>query len=249
MMEEVGDCLCRLCVVIQLHVTSFGKAVAQSVSRPASAAQPHHPASRRLSIVANQFFCRIDFDWRCLIAIGWKTTRYEVAVYDLKAFAISTGNMAQQPTPELSQGYEQNPHTRLADLCTPKLVDDGKTWSPIEDDAFEEISDLLLNIGHKESWSRRPRTYAVLRMMNSVPHMDAFETYGLNDTAFPYRTKRDLPPELQSPDMSELFLWYQKYVLCDVCDLEKEKEGRHISVKDGERLFRWHAKLGRGQSG
>ena len=237
---------------MQLHVTSFGKAVAQfgvDQFQP-QRLSPHHPASRRLSIVANSIssVALISIE-RCLIVIDPETSRYEVAVYDLKAFAISADNMAQQPAPELLQGYEQNPHTRLADLCTPKLLDDGKTWLPIEDDAFEEISDLLLNIGHKESWSRRPRTYAVLRMMNSVPHMDAFETYGLNDTAFPYRTKRDLPPDLQSPDMSELFLWYQKYVLCDVCDLEKEKEGRHISVKDGERLFRWHAKLGRGQSG
>jgi hypothetical protein len=157
--------------------------------------------------------------------------------------------MAQPPAPELSQGYEQNPHARLADLCAPKALEDGKPCLPIDDDAFEEISDLLLNIGHKESWSRRPRTYAVLKMMNAVPHMDAFETHGLNDTSFPYRKKRDLPPELQSFNMSESFLGYQKYVMCDSCDLEKDKEGRHISVKDGEKLFRWHEKLGRGQSG
>lgn len=160
--------------------------------------------------------------------------------------------MIHEPDPDLPQGYEQNPHTRLTELCTPKFVDDGKngkTYLPIDDDAFEEISDLLLNAGHKESWSQRPRTYAVLRIMNAVQYMDAFETHGLNDTSFPYRTKRDLPPELQSPDMSDMFLTYQEYVFCDVCDLEKEKEGRHIAVKDGERLFRWHAKLGKGKFG
>jgi hypothetical protein len=157
--------------------------------------------------------------------------------------------MAQLFDSSAGQGYgTYDPHLRLATLCFPKRASGGITGLPIEDDAFEEITDCLMDIG-REDWSRRPRTYAVLRMMDSVRYMDAFASNGLNDNSFPYRNKRDLPAEIQSIELSEAFLELQHWVLSDACDLENENEGRHISVKDGDKLFKCGKILGKGLTG
>lgn len=137
---------------------------------------------------------------------------------------------------------------RLQDLCKPILSKDGK--ATISDDAFQEISDVLLDLRCEPEWSRRPRTYAVLRMMDAIKYMPSFINFGLNDNSFPYPNRRALPPGIQdSLDLSEAFLQKQEHVLSDACDLENEREGRHIAVKDGDKLFRWYKKLGRGQAG
>lgn len=151
----------------------------------------------------------------------------------------------------MSSPYEitpsDSPYARLSDLCCVRNSPDG-TRLTISDEQFEEISELLHEIGKLE-WAKRPRIYAVLRMMELQKEIDAFITLGHNDNSLPFRNKRSLPPELQPYDRSSTFLDLQKYVLNAACDLEKGDQGKHISVEDGERLFRRHKLLGTGGVG
>ena len=138
----------------------------------------------------------------------------------------------------------EDPHQRLRFLCN---IDEA-TRSAKPDDAFDEISDLLSQIGKRE-WSLRPRTYVILYNMDSVKVMDAFATYGLDDSAIPYRNKVDLPSELQSLYISHRFLELQQYVLTEACNLEDDREPRHVSLTDGNVHFYVQRSLGFGLSG
>ncbi len=139
-------------------------------------------------------------------------------------------------------------HERLTSLCAVRYESDGRTVIKHSDEDFALIADLLRDIG-KDDWARIPRTYMVLRMMGAIPVMDAFTTLGLDDNSFPYPNKLSLPVELQSLELSQQFLEYQKYVLTEACDLEKGEHGAHIQIEDGDVLFNRHKSLGIGSTG
>src|SRR6266516_2238906 len=76
-------------------------------------------------------------------------------------------------------------------------------WSQFTDSDFDLMSRLLAQVG-KPQWSSRPRTYAVLRMIDRVDLFDAFILEGLKDIAFPYTDRR--LPTLLSPTARARFL-------------------------------------------
>ena len=76
----------------------------------------------------------------------------------------------------------------------------------------------------KPQWSYRPRTYAVLRMIDRMDLFDTFILDGLKDIAFPYSDSR-LPNSL-NPTAKAKFLQAQNSVLTKASDLEKS-DGRH----------------------
>ena len=92
------------------------------------------------------------------------------------------------------------------------------------DSDFDTMSGLLTQVGKPPQWCHRPRTYAVLRMIDRIDLFDTFISDGLKDIAFPYTDSR-LPNSL-SPTAKAKFLLTQNLVLTKASDLEKS-DGRH----------------------
>lgn len=141
---------------------------------------------------------------------------------------------------------EEHDFVRLAHLCSRPLPDsDGTLLKRLPDSQFEEITSLIDSTLHKEEWSSRPRTYAVLNMIRRVHAMEAFVRQGLTDLSFPYTDRRQLPSMLDY-DAQEDFLHCQTLVYSEILDIEK---GRHVIVLDGDMAFKSIAELGRGSEG
>jgi serine/threonine protein kinase len=120
--------------------------------------------------------------------------------------------------------------------------------NPFEDSIFLRIT-RLLELSGKPAWSLRPRTYAVLRMINRVDIMDSFVTGGLYDISFPY-SEKTLPDVLRSPAARSKFLELQPLVLAtQAADVESGK-GRHRHfAQDGDIHFKRIKQLGKGGFG
>ena len=141
---------------------------------------------------------------------------------------------------------EGHDFVRLAHLCSRPLPDsDGSLLKRLPDQQFEEISSLIDSTLHKEEWSSRPRTYAVLNMIGRVGAMEAFVRQGLTDLSFPYTERRQLPPVLDY-EAQIAFLGSQSLVYSEILDIEK---GQHVIVPDGDKAFKVMAELGRGSEG
>lgn len=93
------------------------------------------------------------------------------------------------------------------------------------------LSDGLRRMG-KDSWSKVPRLYAVLRMINQVQVIDSFITQGISDIWFPFSHK-SLPDILRSPSLRFEFLEAQNLVLTKAFDLERE-DGKHRHFSNAE---------------
>lgn len=91
------------------------------------------------------------------------------------------------------------------------------------------IADVLRRYG-KPSWSRIPRTFATLRVIDQVAEMPFFEDDNTTDLAFPY-TQQTLPISFKAPLARCEFLEAQVLVLSKGYELEK-KCGRHCHFVD-----------------
>lgn len=104
-----------------------------------------------------------------------------------------------------------------------KRIDErGKNLSQ---DDIKEIQDILSKSG-KPTWSARPRTYAVLRMINMPDLMDGFVEQGLLDYNFPY-SKGRIPISVRPQSARNKFFEKQSLVLTDIKDAET---GKHASL-------------------
>lgn len=88
---------------------------------------------------------------------------------------------------------------------------------------LREISDVLQRVG-RGTWSRIPRIYAVLRLLDQLDVIDSFLTRSISDIYFPF-THQTLPQSL-NPSVANEFLQVQRVVLSSALDLERES-GRH----------------------
>lgn len=96
---------------------------------------------------------------------------------------------------------------------------------PFRDADFVRISELLMLHG-KPEWSRRPRTFALLRLIESVDAIEVFITERLSDFALPY-TEENLPNAIKGATSRRRFLDLQNLVLrTHAADLEKG--GNHM---------------------
>ncbi|KAI9675505.1 MAG: Ankyrin repeat domain-containing protein 44 [Trizodia sp. TS-e1964] len=117
---------------------------------------------------------------------------------------------------------------------------------PFSDSDFDDISRLLAQLG-MEQWSVRPRTYAVLRLIDRTDLLDTFVQDGRKDIAFPYKPSQ--LPTLFSPVEIENFLRAQHLVLSNTSGLEKV-DGRHRHLSEEPNAhFQSLRILGRGGSG
>ncbi|KAF2500577.1 hypothetical protein BU16DRAFT_251974 [Lophium mytilinum] len=121
----------------------------------------------------------------------------------------------------------------------------------LADADIDTISDLLILRG-KEEWALRPRTYAVLRMMNRLDAMGTFIHYRLNDFNIPYTVDR-LLSVFSDYSSRESFVEKQTLVVTKesgkAYDLERNR-GRHRHFAyDADSHFVVIRRLGRGGFG
>jgi hypothetical protein len=108
--------------------------------------------------------------------------------------------------------------------------------SQFADSDFDKVRRLLAQVGKPPQWCYRPRTYAVLRMIDRIDLFNTFISDGLKDIAFPYTDSR-LPHSL-SPTAKAKFLQAQNLVLTKASDLEKS-DGRHRHLSSWFDSFIW----------
>ncbi|KAH7068910.1 kinase-like domain-containing protein [Paraphoma chrysanthemicola] len=97
-------------------------------------------------------------------------------------------------------------------------------------------------------WSRVPRTYVVLRSINSLNMLDSCIDVGLSDYWFPI--KEQILPKFLRPSIKAAFVDAQKLILTKSMDLEKGEHGRHCYLQKGDLLpFERKAVLGIGGYG
>ena len=163
--------------------------------------------------------------------------------WDWDAIDIVPRPIRSPPTPTVRRddGFEK----QMA-LCFPDLM--SHCPKPFSERDCSRISELLQTLG-KTEWSRVPRTYAVLKMVNQVHAMDAFLGLGCNDMFFPY-TEASLPEALGSRHARTKFLELQSLVLSTGHDLESILDKKHRIVANSEDLpFRVLEELGQGGFG
>ncbi|KAH7349043.1 hypothetical protein BKA66DRAFT_295311 [Pyrenochaeta sp. MPI-SDFR-AT-0127] len=85
------------------------------------------------------------------------------------------------------------------------------------------ISDVLQRVG-RGTWSRIPRIFTVLRLLDRLDEIDLFLAQAISDVYFPF-THQTLPQSL-NPSAAHAFLQVQYVVLSSALDLERET-GRH----------------------
>lgn len=112
----------------------------------------------------------------------------------------------------------------IENIFAPYLKPAEGTRKALTELDVRQISDGLSRMG-KDSWSRVPRLYTVLRMVNQVQVIDSFVAQGVSDIWFPFSLKT-IPETLRSPSSRFEFLEAQNLVLTKAFDLERE-DGKH----------------------
>ena len=105
-------------------------------------------------------------------------------------------------------------------IIPPPLPQDGPPpRDPFRDADFTRITDLLKLHG-KSEWSKRPRTFTLLRMTGSTEAIEAFIADHLSDFSLPY-TEQNLPNAVKGGRARARFLNLQNLVSTHAADLEK----------------------------
>lgn len=123
----------------------------------------------------------------------------------------------------------------------------GTTRESFTDAQFERISTFLQNSG-QAAWSKIPRLYTVLRLIDQLDAMESFVAQSITDIWFPFTTST-LPSTLQ-PSIQSSFLEVQPVVLSKGFRLEKGADREHALFSQDEPLpFQVIGRLGRGAHG
>ncbi|ERF69460.1 hypothetical protein EPUS_07275 [Endocarpon pusillum Z07020] len=123
---------------------------------------------------------------------------------------------------------------------------DGDQEVHLLDTDFDRISSLLCQ-ANREEWSFRPRTYAVLRMINAVDLMDDFMQLNCLDIALPY-SGSNLPRSL-SPERRYRFRRMQGSVLTKAARIEGRSTTHANFADNADNHLEPLNKLGDGGSG
>lgn len=112
---------------------------------------------------------------------------------------------------------------------------------------LEEVSFLLQN-SNGARYSRVPRLYTVLRIINQLEVLDEFLGRDITDLSFPFDGTSF--PSTISHEIQSQFLQYQPAVLTKTLDLEKGEHGGHLYFGNGQSVpYKVKAKLGSGAYG
>jgi serine/threonine protein kinase len=141
----------------------------------------------------------------------------------------------------------ENAERSIELLFTPYLAPSQATRKAFTETDVRQISDGLRRMG-KDSWSRIPRLYTILRIVNQVQVIDSFIAQGVSDIWFPFSLKT-LPEILRTPSSRSDFLEAQDLVLTKAFDLERE-DGKHRHFSKAEDVpMRKIEELGKGGFG
>ncbi|KAF2763459.1 kinase-like protein [Pseudovirgaria hyperparasitica] len=116
------------------------------------------------------------------------------------------------------EAVEDGLSTLFYSLC---ITPDAKS---LDEAFFDKIRSLLLSAGKLE-WSKRPRSYTVLRLIDRVDAMKRLILEGCLDLHFPYSDSA-VPEPLRASSVRFKFLDAQRLVLTKAASMETEK-GRH----------------------
>jgi hypothetical protein len=112
---------------------------------------------------------------------------------------------------------------------------------------LEQISHLLQNSG-RHSYSRVPRIYSVLRMIDRLEFLDEFIKTNATDLSFPF-SATSFPSTIDVEIQSE-FLRSQSLVLPKTLNLEKGEREGHLHSGIGEQIpYEAKGRLGTGSPG
>ena len=112
---------------------------------------------------------------------------------------------------------------------------------------FDRIAEILLQ-ANREEWSYRPRTYALLKMIDAIGLMDDFVKNDCLDIALPY-VRGNLPKSL-SPEQRDRFLEKQRSVMTDTASIEGGLKAKHANFADSaDNHLEALNELGKGGSG
>lgn len=140
----------------------------------------------------------------------------------------TTGNSRpESPRPETPRGLDE--------LFPESGWDRKSTYTDAE---FEWLVSYLRNTGH-ESWTRAPRMYTVLRLIDRVDLVDTFLQREITDIWFPF-SENTLPKLLKQPHRAQ-FLRTQEAVFSKALELERG------SKLDDDRMNRRHAHFSHGE--
>lgn len=100
----------------------------------------------------------------------------------------------------------------------------------------------------KVTWSERPRTYLVLRLIGEVRAIEGFILEGYKDVQFPNDTEAGLPTSLKNPKARRDFISKQSLVLTPR-SAALVTGGRHPHIENADTRFRDFQSLGQGGQG
>ena len=173
------------------------------------AANPQRREDSQCGGIVRQFANNVSRTSQVMTALGNKMNEFSNKVNQLSV-TISLNDLNQALNP----------------IIPPLVPKEGPPpRDPFRDAEFVRITDLL-NLYGKEQWGRRPRTFALLRMIGSIDAIEAFIAENLTDLSLPY-TERNLPKAVKGSQSRRRFLDLQSLVKTHAADLEKE--GRHIT--------------------
>lgn len=132
--------------------------------------------------------------------------------------------------------FEMSPtnfETSIATLLS--SVDfETQSFAPFEEPMFDQVRAFLAEVG-KQEWSKRPRTYTVLRLIDRVDAMDSFVLQGFLDMQFPYVESQ--LPQIFSAVSRAKFLHAQRLTLSDVKGAEFTSKHVHLRSDATECFF------------
>ncbi|KAF9768065.1 hypothetical protein IL306_014684 [Fusarium sp. DS 682] len=148
---------------------------------------------------------------------------------------------------EAMQSRNASPRIETQSLEGIFFSDNATNREPFTDFQFERIS-AFLRVGDKLEWSKTPRLYTVLRLIDQLEVIDAFINQNVTDIWFPF-SHETLPSSI-SPSVQARFLDAQSVVLSKGFNLEKGGDRQHAHFLRSEALpFKVVARLGCGAHG
>lgn len=173
----------------------------------------------------------------------YRAKLHSLMAVSMELITLSEAPPSREPTP--STGTPQRPENgtraqtnRLRGLDELFPESGWDTRSKYTDAEFGDIASYLRNTGH-ESWSKVPRIYTVLRLVDQVELIDAFLQRGMTDIWFPF-SDNTLPKALKQPHRAQ-FLQIQEVVFSKALQLER---GARL---DDQRSHRKHAHFSRSE--
>ncbi|KAF2233608.1 kinase-like protein [Viridothelium virens] len=149
-------------------------------------------------------------------------------------------------SPNSSRHRLQEIESQLREIIPLGSTDQVLTLS---DNDFERLATILAKAG-KEEWSIRPRTFAILRMINAVDLMDEFVQKNCLDIALPY-SSGNIPQSLSSKQKA-LFLKSQSSVMNkEAQSIEGGATAKHANFLESvdRRHLECHERHGKGGTG